>query len=207
MYTDSQQILDSVFLSYNKILNRLHALGITTKHGKEISHMDLRKAIDVMVEKHPTCRWRSEKIRSRKYFVLIEGYYWLTQVYFQKEKSLIDADIDFFNLRIKQYEELLKIEHNENWWNEDMNIKQLCKYFNRKDITVRKAIKKMCDSGLEEYKFLVDNKVAISSKGVEWICKNVFKQKYLELLEKYKMELTEKYIEEGYPYDNFFWMN
>jgi len=204
---DSEQFLDSIFLSYNKILNRLHALGITTKHGKEISHMDLRKAIDVMVEKHPTCRWRSEKIRSRKYFVLIEGYYWLTQVYFQKEKSLIDADIDFFKLRIKQYEELLKIKLNENWWNEDMNIKQLCKYFNRQDITVRKAIKKMCDSGLEEYKFLVNNKVVISSKGVEWICKNVFKQKYLELLEKYKMELTELYIEAGYPYDNFFWMN
>lgn len=204
---DSEQFLDSIFLSYNKILNRLHALGITTKHGKEISHMDLRKAIDVMVEKHPTCRWRSEKIRSRKYSVLIEGYYWLTQVYFQKEKSLIDADIDFFKLRIKQYEELLKIKLNENWWNEDMNIKQLCKYFNRQDITVRKAIKKMCDSGLEEYKFLVNNKVVISSKGVEWICKNVFKQKYLELLEKYKMELTELYIEAGYPYDNFFWMN
>ena len=207
MYTDSEQFLDSIFLSYNKILNRLHALRITTKHGQEISHMDLRKAIDVMVEKHPTCRWRSEKIRSRKYFVLIEGYYWLTQVYFQKEKSLIDADIDFFKLRIKQYEELLKIEHNENWWNKDMDIKQLCDYFNRQDITVRKAIKKMYDSGLGKYKFLVDNKVVISKEGVEWICKNVFKQKYLELLEKYKMELTEKYIEAGYPYDNFFWMN
>ena len=204
---DSEQFLDSIFLSYNKILNRLHALGITTKNGKEISHMDLRKAIDVMIKKHPTCRWRSEKIRRRKYFVLIEGYYWLTQVYFQKEKSLIYADIDFFKLRIKQYEELLKIEHNENWWNNDMDIKQLCEYFNRQDITVRKAIKKMCDSGLEEYKFLVNNKVVISSKGVEWICKNVFKQKYLELLEKYKMELTELYIEAGYPYDNFFWMN
>ena len=207
MYTDSEQFLDSIFLSYNKILNRLHALGITTKHGKEIAHMDLRKAIDVMLKKHPTCRWRSEKIRSRKYFILVEGYYWLTQVYFQKEKSLIDADIDFFKLRIKQYEELLKIEHNENWWNEDMEIKQLCEYFNRKDITVRKAIKKMCDDGFEEYKFLADNKVVISKEGVEWICKNVFKHKYLELLEKYKMELTEKYIEVGYPYDNFFWMN
>ena len=207
MYTDSQQILDSIFLSYNKILKRLHNLGLTTKHSKEISEMDLRKAIDVMIEKHPTCRWRSEKIRSRKYFILIEGYYWLTQVYFQKEKSLIDADIDFFKLRIKQYEELLKIEHNENWWNEDMEIKQLCEYFNRQDITVRKAIKKMCDSGLEEYKFLVNGKVIIYSKGVDWISKNVFKQKYLELLEKYKMELTEKYIEAGYPYDNFFWMN
>ena len=207
MKVDSEQFFDSIFLSYNKILERLHVLGITTKNGKEISELDLRRAIDIMVKKHPTCRWRSEKIRSRKYFVLIEGYYWLTQVYFQKEKSLIDADIDFFKLRIKQYEELLKIKLNENWWNEDMNIKQLCKYFNRQDITVRKAIKKMCDSGLEEYKFLVNNKVVISSKGVEWICKNAFKHKYLELLEKYKMELTEKYIEAGYPYDNFFWMN
>ncbi len=50
MYTNSQQILDSIFLSYKKILNRLHALGITTRHGKEISHMDLRKAIDVMIK-------------------------------------------------------------------------------------------------------------------------------------------------------------
>ena len=88
-----------------------------------------------------------------------------------------------------------------------MDIKQLCRYFDREDITVRKAIKKMCDSGLEEYKFLDDNKVVISKDGVEWICKNVFKHKYLELLEKYKMELTDKYIEAGYPYDNFFWKN
>lgn len=207
MWRDSEQVLDSIFLSYNKILKRLHSLGITTKHRKEITHMDLRKAVDVMLKKHPTCRWRSEKIRSRKYFVLIEGYEWLKRVYFQKEKSLIDADVDFFETRIKLYEDFLKVEHNENWWNEDMDVKQLCKYFNRKDITVRKAIKKMCDSGFEEYKVLVNGKVMISSKGVEWICKNVFKQKYLKLLEKYKMELTEKYIEAGYPYDNFFWRN
>ena len=207
MKVDSEQFFDSIFLSYNKILKRLHVLGITTKNGKEISELDLRRAIDVMIKKHPTCRWRSEKIRSKKYFVLVEGYYWLTQVYFQKEKSLIDADIDFFKLRIKQYAELLKVDHNENYWNEDMDIKQLCRYFNREDITVRKAIKKMCDSRFEKYKFVVDGKVVISSKGVEWICKNIFKQKYLELLEKYKMELTEKYIKTGYPYDNFFWKN
>ena len=65
----------------------------------------------------------------------------------------------------------------------------------------------MRESGLEEYKFLIENKVVISKEGVEWICKNIFKQKYLELLEKYKMELTEKYIEAGYPYDNFLGMN
>ena len=207
MRIDSEQVLDSIFLSYNKILKRLNSLGKTTKHGKEISHMDLRKAIEVMIEKHPTCRWRSEKVRSRKYFILIEGFAWLNQVYFQTEKSLIDADVDFFEDRIGQYEDLLKIEHNENWWNEDMDIKQLCEYFDKQDITVRKAIKKMCESGFEKYKWLVGSKVVISKEGVEWICKNVFKQKYLDLLEKYKMELTELYIEAGYPYDNFFGRN
>ena len=207
MRSDSEQILDSIFLSYNKILKRLQSLGVTTKHGKDISHTDLRKAIDVMLKKHPTCRWRSEKIESRKYFVLIEGFAWLNQVYFQKEKSIIDADIDFFENRIKQYEELLKVDLNRNWWNEDMDIKQLCEYFNRKDINVRKAIKRMCDSGFGKYKWLVGSKVVISKEGVEWICKKVFKQKYLELLEKYKMELTEMYIEAGYPYDNFWGRN
>lgn len=64
-----------------------------------------------------------------------------------------------------------------------MDIKELCEYFNRQDITVRKAIKKMCDSRFEAYKYIFDGKIVILSKGVEWICKNVFKQKYLKLLE------------------------
>ena len=204
MYRDSEQALESIFVSYNKILKRFKLLGVTTKCGKEITHEDLRKAVNVMLKKHPTCRWRSEKVKSRKYFILDEGYVWLLQVYFQKEKSLTDANVEFFEDRIKQYEELLKIEHDENWWNEDMDIKQLCKYFNKEDITIRKAIRKMCDSGLEEHKLLINNKVVVSREEIKWICKNVFKQKYLELLEKYKMKLTELYIKAGYPYDHFF---
>ncbi len=207
MYRDSEQVLESIFVSYNKILKRFKLLGVTTKCGKEITHEDLRKAVGVMLKKHPTCRWRSEKLKSKKYFILDEGYVWLLQVYFNKEKSLIDADVEFFEDRIKQYEELLGLEHDENWWDDDMDIKQLCKYFNRKEITIRKAINKMCDSGLSEYKSYTDEKAVISCKGVEWICKNVFKQKYLELLEKKKMELTEKYIEAGYIYDHFFHRN
>ena len=207
MWRDSEQALDNIFLSYDKILKRLQLLGITTKHGKEVKHVDLRKAVDVMLKKHPTCRWRSEKVRSRKYFILVEGYEWIKRVYFEKEKSLIDADIDFFETRIKLYEDFLKVEHDENWWNEDMDIKQLENYFNRAESSIRKAIKKMCDNGFSNYKYLENNRVIISRKGVEWICKNVFKQKYLELLEKYKMELTELYIKAGYPYDHFFYRN
>ena len=128
-------------------------------------------------------------------------------MYFEKEKSLIDADVEFFETRIKLYEDFLKVERNKNWWNEDMDIKQLENYFNRAESSIRKAIKKMCDNGFNIYKYLDNNKVIICSKGVEWICKNVFKQKYLELLEKYKMELTELYIKAGYPYDHFFHRN
>ena len=160
-----------------------------------------------MLKKHPTCRWKSEKIRSKRYFILVEGYEWIKYVYFKKEKSLLDADVEFFETRIKLYEDFLKVEHNENWWNEDMDIKQLEKYFNRAESSIRKAIKKMCDDGFSNYKYLGNNKVIISKKGVEWICKNVFKKKYIELLEKYKMELTELYIKAGYPYNHFFHRN
>ena len=45
MKMDSEQVLDSIFLSYNKILKRFQLLGVTTKYGKEITHKDLRKAI------------------------------------------------------------------------------------------------------------------------------------------------------------------
>lgn len=207
IFRNNEEIYDSIFLTYEKILTRLKILGVTTKSGKEITYVDLKKAINVMLEKHPSCRWRSERIKNRKYLVLIEGYYWLRFVYFQKEKSLIDADVEFFEDRIRQYEEVLKIEHEENWWNEDMDIKQLCEYFNRKDITVRKAIQRMCDNGKNKYKLCVNGKVIINNNGVGWLAKNVFKDKYLELLERYKMELTEKYIEAGYPYDEFFGKN
>ena len=57
---------DKVFLSYWKILNKFKILNIKTKNGKEITHKDLRKAIYVMNKKHPTCRWQSEKIKSKR---------------------------------------------------------------------------------------------------------------------------------------------
>ena len=66
MFRDSEQALESIFVSYNKILKRFKLLGVTTKCGKEITHEDLRKAVNVMLKKHPTCRWRSEKVKSRK---------------------------------------------------------------------------------------------------------------------------------------------
>ena len=45
-----------------------------------------------------------------------------------------------------------------------MDIKQLCKYFNREDDTIRKIIKRMCNYVVREYKYSIDGKVIISCK-------------------------------------------
>ncbi len=203
---DSERELDKIFQSYNKILARLNMQGCKTKNNKEITHKDLRQAIDVMIKKHPTCRWRSNKVRSRKFYILDEGYWWLVDVFFQNETNLIDADIKFFNKRIKMYEDFLKIQSKELFVN-DIPYSQLEKFFNRKIDTVRKAIQKLEKKYSIKIRYKKNNQVYVYSKGIELLCKECFKQKYLEILEDYKMELTEKYITAGYPYDNFFHKN
>lgn len=200
IYNESK--LDEVFLSYDKILYRLNIQKIKTKTGKDIKHKDLRYAIQVMQHKHKNCRWKSEKIRSRNFYILIEGFYWLISVYFNNKKKLIDADIEFFEDLIKQYEELLKLEP-KNLFEKDIKIQELVNYFNKKYETIEKAIWKMIKVH-SNYRYVVNNKYIITEEGVEWLCKNCFKQKYLELLESYKMDLTEKFIKAGYIYDNFF---
>lgn len=155
-----------------------------------------------MQRKHKNCRWKSEKIKSRNSYILIEGYYWLLHVYFNNKKKLIDADIDFFEERIKQYEELLKLE-SKNLFDEDIRVQELVNYFNKKYETIEKAIWKMIKIN-SNYRIIKNEDWIITREGVEWLCKNCFKQKYLELLESYKMDLTEKYIKAGYIYDNFF---
>ncbi len=203
---DSESELDKIFQSYNKILSKLNKQGCRTKNNNEITHKDLRQAIEVMIKKHPTCRWRSNKVRSRKFYILDEGYWWLVDVFFQNETNLIDADIKFFNKRIKMYEDFLKIQSKELFVN-DIPYSQLEKFFNRKIDTVRKAIQKLEKKYSIKIRYKKNNQVYVYSKGIELLCKECFKQKYLEILENYKMELTEKYITAGYPYDNFFHKN
>lgn len=202
---DSQNQLDNIFLSYNKVLNKLKANNITTKNNNEITHKDLRLAVSTMLRKHPTCRWQSDKVRSKRYYILIEGYLWIRYVYFQKDKSLIDADIDFFENRIKEYEKVLHI-NSKNLFNEDVPMKKLESYFNRAKPTIKRAVYKMLKVNAN-FRYIENNEFVITKNGIEWLCRNCFKQKYLELLEQYKMELTEKYIEAGYIYDNFFYLN
>lgn len=201
MVIDTEQEIEKIFISYKRILYKLQLLNIKTKSNKRITHKDLRQAIDVMNKKHPTCRWKGQKSKGYKHYIVTEGFYWLVDVYFQKDKSVIEADIDFFNFRIKLYEEFLKVKPKE-LWSRDMYVYELNQYFNRASETIRRAINKMVKAN-KNNRYIENGKYKISKKGIEWLCKNCFKTKYLELLEEYKMELTEQYIAAGYPYDIF----
>lgn len=203
---DSQTEMDKIFVSYSKILERFKILGVKTKNNKEITHKDLRKAILVMQEKHPNCRWKSNKVRSRRFYILDEGYWWLVDVYFQNENDLIDADIKFFKKRIKMYEDFLNLKPKELFIN-DLSYPQLENFLKRKEYTIKRAIRTLENKYSINLRFKKDNRVYVYSKGIELLCKVCFKQKYLEILENYKMELTKKYIEAGFPYDNYFHRN
>lgn len=202
MIKDSEVEMNKLFLSYPQILKLLEMNKKKTKTGKEICLNNLRTAIQVMTKTHPSCRWKYSRKKKNKYYILIEGYYWLLSVYFQSDKKQIDADIEFFLLIIGQYEKLLRVEP-QVLWNKDYSISELKEYFNRSDETIRKAILKMNKITNCKYRYVKNNNYIITKEGIEWLCKNCFKHKYLELLEEYKMELTEKYMEAGYPYDNF----
>lgn len=123
-------------------------------------------------------------------------------MYFQKDKCLIDADIEFFEKRIKEYEKILHI-NSKKLFIKDISIKQLENFFARSQPTIKRAIYRMLKVN-ENFRYVKNDEFIISKDGIEWLCKNLFKQKYLEMLEQYKMELTEIYIEAGYIYDNFF---
>jgi len=200
MITDTEKEQNKIYLSYNKILYIFKCQNIKTKAGNDITNKDLRQAVNIMVKKHPTCNWKQKKITGKRYYILIEGFYWLKFVYFQNKKKLVDADIDFFIERIQQYEKLLKIEP-KSFWNENLEVYSLQNYFNRVKGTIKNNIIKMNKITKCSYIYYENEKQIISKEGIEWLCKNCFKQKYLELLEQYKTELTNIYIERGFPYN------
>ena len=202
MAWDSDRESEKIFLSYNKILRNFKILEIRTRNGKEVTIKDLRQAVNIMEKKHLNCRWKYRKRRKNYTVILREGYYWLMNVYFQNKQRQTDADIDFFTTLIKKYEEVLRVE-SKTLCDKDLYVDELDKYFDRSSGTIKNNIIKMNKATNGVYRYKKDGKYIISKLGIEWLCRNCFKQKYLELLEDYKMELTQKYMDAGYLYDNF----
>ena len=199
-------------MNYKEILEDFQKRKMKTKKGAEISHTDLRYAIQVMNEKHSSCRWQSEKIKKRYYYIQYEGVIWLREVYFSDyESKLIDKDVVWFRNRIQWYQqqfdenniEYPKFELKIN----DMTKKELSIYMNKSVSTIENGLRDYEKATGENIRKYEDGELKISESAIEWLIKNKYKNKYLQLLEDYKMLLTEIYKKNGGYYDNFLGRN
>lgn len=209
---NSEDIRKLIFMNYKEILEDFQKRKMKTKKGAEISHTDLRYAIQVMNEKHSSCRWQSEKIKKRYYYIQYEGVIWLREVYFSDyESKLIDKDVVWFRNRIQWYQqqfdenniEYPKFELNIN----DMTKKELSIYMNKSVSTIENGLRDYEKATGENIRKYEDGELKISESAIEWLIKNKYKNKYLQLLEDYKMQLTEIYKKNGGYYDNFLGRN
>lgn len=208
----SEEIRKLIFLDYKEILEELEKRNLKTKSGKKITHTDLRYAITVMNEKHSSCRWQSEKIKKKYYYIQYEGFIWLRDVYFSSyDMKFIDKDIKWFENRILWYQNQFNknnIEYPDiNYGIIAMNKKELADYFKKSIRTIENGIREYEAVKTKNIRHYKEDKLEINEAVIEWLLKNRFKNKYISLLENYKMQLTEIFKANGGYYDNYFGRN
>lgn len=113
---------------------------------------------------------------------------WLEEVYFNKSKYYLDLEIDFFEKRIRELEEELKIPHKEKSYN-DMTIFEIMDEFDKTRNSVDVAIHKMIKVLGTDVKYKKDGFVVIKDYGVKWLYEKYYRKEYLKELEKYKLRL------------------
>lgn len=207
--TSSEEIRKLIFMNYTEILEDFKEKNIKTKAGKEITHKDLRTAILIMIQHHPSCRWQSERIKKNYYYIQYEAVIWLREVYFSNyEIKFLDKDIKWFEERIKWYINTLE-KNNITYPKIDyhlhpMSKRELTKYFNKSFASVQAAIIEMEKVTNYKNRRYENGILLIDDLQIEWLLKNKYRTKYLQLLEEYKMVLTEIFKANGGYYDNYF---
>lgn len=208
----SEEIRKLIFMNYKEVLQYFNENNVRTRANKEITHKELRTAVQIMLRKHPTCRWRSEKIKKRYYYLQYEAVIWLRDVYFNNyETDFLDKDIQWFKDRIDWYQKSLN-KAGVKYPKMDFNLipmsrKKLELFFKKKSTSITNAILEMEKYKNKKDRNYINDKLYLSVPEIEWLLKNKFKKKYLELLEEYKMQLTELAKANGSLYDNYFGRN
>ena len=81
------------------------------------------------------------------------------------------------------------------------------KYFDRGLSSIQQAIIEMEKNTTNKNRIYENGTLQIDEAQIKWLLKNKFKTKYLQLLEEYKMVLTEIFKANGGYYDNYFGRN
>lgn len=144
-----------------------------------------------MIKRHPLEFWIDERIAHNGQTVIyikLEFIEWLKEVYFNKDKYYLDAEIEFFEKQVLRLENEFNIEYYEFKY-EDMSLFDLRAYFNKSKNAIGVAVNRMEKRTNKSYKYTANGIVMVSKEGVKWLAEKYFRKQYLKDLEIYKLLL------------------
>lgn len=156
-----------------------------------INDSQYEKIVKRVVKRHPNEYWIYKKIAlngEKVEYLKLEFVEWLDDVYFNKDKYYLDAEIDFFRKQVVRLENDLNFPHNKFEY-KDISLKGLRQYFGKSKNAIGVAVNRMEKRNEKSFKYIEDGKVMISNEGVKWLSENYFRKEYLKKLEYYKLEL------------------
>ena len=156
-----------------------------------ISDSKYKRIERTVIKRHFNEDWIDEHLANNGKLVTylkLEFVEWIKDVYFNKEKFYLDAEIEFFKKQIKRLENELNVPHYEFEY-DDLSLKDLRKYFYKSKNTIGVAINKMEKRTKKSFKYVKDGKVIINKNGVKWLSEKYFRKNYLKQLEFYKFQL------------------
>ena len=155
--------------------------------SKEKLNMINRK----MKKRHPNENWlvpRKDPHGDIVYYLRLEYYCWLEEVYFNHSGFYLDREIAFFKKQIARLEIELNVNPIEKEYSR-CTIKELCFLFGKNKSAILKAIQRMQERNNDNYKTFSNHQLVISQTGVKWLDENYFRKDYLYKLEEYKLKL------------------
>lgn len=144
-----------------------------------------------MRKRHPHEDWLVPRIDPRGdivYYLRLEYYYWLEEVYFNRNGFHLDREITFFKKQIERLETELNIIPIEKEY-PSCTVEELCFLFGKSRISILKGIQRMQERNIHNFKDFSNHHLVITNDGVKWLAENYFRKDYLYDLQEYKLQL------------------
>lgn len=159
------------------------------KEKYNLSDKKLMKILETINRRHRRDHWVIKKKNGTgalETYIYLEGVDWIDKVYYRTTGNYLDAEIKFVEEHITRLKKEIGAEPRVT--RKEMNIKELCIYFERKQRSIRRAISLM-ENEKKEYKYISNGMTYVNPEGVEWLAVNVYKARYLQELQYIKREL------------------
>lgn len=179
-----------------KSMEKWRVMKMFNMNEKQYKRLEKR-----ITKRHPLEEWIIEYIApngERVTYFKLEFVEWLKEVYFNRKKYYLDAEIDFFEKQVARLENELDFTHIENHY-EDISLYILRDVFRKGKNAIGVAVNRMEKRTGKFFRYVKDGKVMVSGEGVKWLSERYFRKNYLKRLEYNKLRLQNiKRVKHGY---------